>query len=282
MHICLLYTSCVIVCGVSHPVPGADMFLQKRRAASKGRCLSGGAFTTTTLSIRSVFGYLLCVLFLPVGNVSSSRQPSKELAANVILLRRSVPLVDSPKLKLEHPTEIQTIVWHLGRFFWFAKLFQSGTGRRFWTFVPLWTVHPYIAVSHEHSRFSLVRELPLCGSMWLKLALPHILWFVCWLYCLIFLCTFCSSCDNTGFSVRSAARKFKVFLPAGGAGGAERVFSPRAGGAGNFFWPVLQLCVTHFMHVRSIFLFLSPPFICVGHFLFYVASWQSFCMQYQI
>ena len=58
------------------------MFLQKRRTASKGRCLSGGAFTMTTLSIQSVFAYLLCVLFLPVGNVSSSRQPSKELAAN--------------------------------------------------------------------------------------------------------------------------------------------------------------------------------------------------------
>ena len=99
------------------------MFLQKRRTASKGRCLSGGAFTTTTLCLRSVFAYLLCVLFLSSWNLSSCRQLSKGLAANVILLRRSVFLIDSPKLKLEHPTEIQTLVRHLRCFFWFAQLF---------------------------------------------------------------------------------------------------------------------------------------------------------------
>ena len=131
------------------------------------------------------------------------------------------------------------------------------------------TVHPYIAVAHEHSLFSLVRELALCGSMWLKLAIPHILWFVCWLYCLIFLCTFCSSCDNTGFSVRSAARKFKVFLPAGGAGrGGAGFFSAGGRGGGIFLACLAALCHPFHACPFYIFIFEFPLLLCWAFFYF--------------
>ena len=56
-----------------------------RRAASSGRWLQAltGIFTTIGLCMWSAFAYLLCVLNLPVWNVSGVQQHSREPTANV-------------------------------------------------------------------------------------------------------------------------------------------------------------------------------------------------------